>query len=96
MLARGWERALGNDTLIMGVRLVGAQEEPWDGGVDGWSAVEMCSVPSDCSLKMAGRVHKLPETLGLEACICLGAFKFKSNLSNLVKPCLKKRGRRRL
>lgn len=40
MLAWGWERALGSDTLITGdVRLVGAQEEPWEGGVDGWSAV---------------------------------------------------------
>lgn len=54
MLAKGWERALGSDTLIMGVRVVGVQEEPWDGGVHGWSAQEMRSITSYGSFKMAG------------------------------------------
>lgn len=54
MLAKGWERALGSDTLIMGVRVVGVQEEPWDGGVHGWSALEMHSITSYGSFKTAG------------------------------------------
>lgn len=54
MLAKGWERALGSDTLIMGVRVVGVQEEPWDGGVHVWSALEMRSITSHGSFKMAG------------------------------------------
>lgn len=30
------------------------------------------SMTSNCSLKMTGLVHKQPEMLGLEICVCLG------------------------
>ena len=44
MAAGGWERAPGIDALMV-VRLVGVQEEPWNAGADGWSALEVCSRP---------------------------------------------------
>lgn len=44
MTARSWERALGIDALMV-VRLVGVQEELWNGGADGWSALGVRTRP---------------------------------------------------
>lgn len=44
MTARSWERALGIDAIMV-VRLVGVQEELWNGGADGWSALGVRTRP---------------------------------------------------